>query len=710
MNQIDKKVISMLLLISMLFSIIAPTITLADSKPADAIDFKNENFRLYLQYNAGVDKNADGYITPEEMKELKIANIIGYNLDNDFANVEELKYAENLEKLEMYGFKDEEFDISGFKKLKSFSICTNNSSTTKNTKIIVSDTMFAYYDNYYFKAFLPEDIELYEGERSSLVPSILGSTSNIEDENIAKFGENGLVGVKEGNTIVHLKSEFSENDMKVTVKKPDFISNQDLEKETINTKMWSFGKRVLDANGYLYEVDSTDQLTLKKKNIKDFNWIYATPSMSEDNVVLSYLDNNNKVSLEYKDAIIKEIQNVKQTIEMDAENMAYLTTNNELYFIGREQISLNKSIPAESSINPIFVDDNIENIIGNFYIKNGNTYYIENKELMENTEIKDAYRNYYALNGTLKGYFKTTMANYDSSTQTFTYTSKFNKNDNIADGFKEFKGWNNIAFPVFFKNVDDKYFTCNTTSANVTQYSNFQTKYYNNNHLFIDLFDNNYYYPDSLKLLGDVEDIFVIKEYTLIRRTDGSIWINDINKDGLEFKKLFPLNSNIKIIDESIEELPDDEPIEVLKEEVKDTIVNTEINGEQVNILPTTSDDNNIENVIENNFNVPGDGKIEITNKDGNIIEEGQKVGSYSVVTIYDSKEELLATFMIAVKGDITGNGELALFDAFKILIGTLTDPDGVNLDEFDKIIRDFNDDGNVQLFDAFKFLIKSLT
>lgn len=69
----------------------------------------------------------------------------------------------------------------------------------------------------------------------------------------------------------------------------------------------------------------------------------------------------------------------------------------------------------------------------------------------------------------------------------------------------------------------------------------------------------------------------------------------------------------------------------------------------------------------------------------------------------------MIAEYTVVVKGDITGNGKAELFDSFKILIGTLTDPDGENLDEVDIAIRDYNDDGEVKLYDSFKFLIDSI-
>ena len=156
---------------------------------------------------------------------------------------------------------------------------------------------------------------------------------------------------------------------------------------------------------------------------------------------------------------------------------------------------------------------------------------------------------------------------------------------------------------------------------------------------------------------------------------------------------------------------PGDEVEDCLTGRGKELATDVIVDGEEICVLPLdTGEDVDKENLIEDNFIVPDGGRIEIVDKDGNPIADGHKVGSRSVVTVYDSADRVVGTYLIAVKGDITGNGELALFDAFKILVGVLVDPTGENLDAIDIIIRDFNDDGTIALFDAFKFLIKAIT
>ena len=156
---------------------------------------------------------------------------------------------------------------------------------------------------------------------------------------------------------------------------------------------------------------------------------------------------------------------------------------------------------------------------------------------------------------------------------------------------------------------------------------------------------------------------------------------------------------------------PGEEEESYLTEDAEVAVTTVVIDEEELDVLRIDSgNDTNKENLIENNFILPVGGRIEIVDKNGNIVEDGKKVGSRAVVTIYDSSNQAVASFTIAVKGDVTGNGKLELFDSFKILIGVLTDQSGNNLDAIERIIRDDNNDGVVALFDAFKFLIKAIS
>ena len=59
------------------------------------------------------------------------------------------------------------------------------------------------------------------------------------------------------------------------------------------------------------------------------------------------------------------------------------------------------------------------------------------------------------------------------------------------------------------------------------------------------------------------------------------------------------------------------------------------------------------------------------------------------------------------IKGDITGDGEIKIFDSFQILKDVLIP--GKELTEIDKKVRDFNEDGQVRIYDAFQFLKQAI-
>lgn len=151
----------------------------------------------------------------------------------------------------------------------------------------------------------------------------------------------------------------------------------------------------------------------------------------------------------------------------------------------------------------------------------------------------------------------------------------------------------------------------------------------------------------------------------------------------------------------------DPEEIELLTDAAKEKVVTLSMYGEDVDIIVLTVDDDNTAlNFFTTYMNIPEGWNIEFYSSEGSPLGPEDLIGSKSFILISDDTGNVVAQYGVVVKGDITGNGRLALFDAFKILIGCLT---GTPLDSTDLLIRDFNGDGSVTLFDAFKFLIKSL-
>ena len=80
-------------------------------------------------------------------------------------------------------------------------------------------------------------------------------------------------------------------------------------------------------------------------------------------------------------------------------------------------------------------------------------------------------------------------------------------------------------------------------------------------------------------------------------------------------------------------------------------------------------------------------------------------LGSKDIISIYDT-EEVLTTYNVIVKGDVSGDGSVKIYDSFQILKGVLINEE---LDEVETEIRDYNDDGKVVIYDAFQYLKESI-
>ena len=80
-------------------------------------------------------------------------------------------------------------------------------------------------------------------------------------------------------------------------------------------------------------------------------------------------------------------------------------------------------------------------------------------------------------------------------------------------------------------------------------------------------------------------------------------------------------------------------------------------------------------------------------------------LGSKDIISVFDT-DEMLTTYNVVVKGDVSGDGAVKIYDSFQILKGVLINEE---LDEVETEIRDFNDDGKVVIYDAFQYLKESI-
>lgn len=130
------------------------------------------------------------------------------------------------------------------------------------------------------------------------------------------------------------------------------------------------------------------------------------------------------------------------------------------------------------------------------------------------------------------------------------------------------------------------------------------------------------------------------------------------------------------------------------------------INDEPIQVMPIDKDSEIQKFINEENFPVVNTYTITVYDATGNEKSETEKIGSKNVIKITNSAGDILAEYMVIVFGDITGNGEVKMYDAFTILKDSLFNG---KLDEIETLIRDFNNDGEVKMYDAFSFLKEAL-
>lgn len=110
--------------------------------------------------------------------------------------------------------------------------------------------------------------------------------------------------------------------------------------------------------------------------------------------------------------------------------------------------------------------------------------------------------------------------------------------------------------------------------------------------------------------------------------------------------------------------------------------------------------------MIAQNFPVLESSEYTITvlDQEGNLKESwSEYIGSKNTIVVSKSGETV-AEFKAIVRGDVTGNGILRMYDAFQILKDVIS---GKSFDSLDCIIRDHSSSGDrvVRMYDAFQYL-----
>jgi len=111
-------------------------------------------------------------------------------------------------------------------------------------------------------------------------------------------------------------------------------------------------------------------------------------------------------------------------------------------------------------------------------------------------------------------------------------------------------------------------------------------------------------------------------------------------------------------------------------------------------------------NAIKQNLNLPQYYVVEIKNIDGVILTNTQYAGTGSVVTIKNQAGTLMKEYKIVVKGDITGEGQVNLFDIVRLVNCVFNEEPSFTWNESVKRAGKVTDSlGEPNLFDIIKLI-----
>lgn len=205
---------------------------------------------------------------------------------------------------------------------------------------------------------------------------------------------------------------------------------------------------------------------------------------------------------------------------------------------------------------------------------------------------------------------------------------------------------------------------------------------------------------DPIDATANIEWISLDENIVIV---DENGTIQAINSGTTQVKAIFEDKEVVYTItvNEGEEPLPPDPP-----EDLEITTLNVEDVGEYKTI--TFDVKTTIDSIINtDNFPVLKDTSYTITilDQNGNLKEDWSTnfIGSKNTILVKKG-EETVAEFKAIVKGDVTGNGILRMFDALQMLKDLVA---SVSLDDLDTIIRDHSTSGDnaVKMYDILQFL-----
>lgn len=106
--------------------------------------------------------------------------------------------------------------------------------------------------------------------------------------------------------------------------------------------------------------------------------------------------------------------------------------------------------------------------------------------------------------------------------------------------------------------------------------------------------------------------------------------------------------------------------------------------------------------ITEENFPILESYDVKVVNQSGIEKNPKENLGSKDKIQIINTLGNIVQEYTAIIYGDVTGNGEVKLYDSFKILNDSVKKN---TIDEIDIEIRDYNKDGKVATYDALQYL-----
>lgn len=520
MSKLDKKVISVLLVFIMLFSCFSSLAVYGAEGEEEFVEITDETLKKEIEW---CDKNKDGKFTKEEL-----SNVTYLILREGVTDVayEEIKNLPNLANVTFtYLSGDKTVDLTGFSKLSSVTVNKVDKESLPTIKVPENiflygvqadeDAGFISAGEYYINSLKMKDENIYVGQSIFLFYTAGG---HIEPTLDVTFSNNGMELEKgnnydqsyslrakaEGTTEVTFKSEFSEKTITVKVSKGNVNTNPTEKTNCDSAKLYY--NAVLTASGDLYRADlSNPKAKMEKVDSNVSKYVYPTRNLN------MYLKGNTATILSYTSddlnkPVTKTVENVKDISET-WDSAFYLTTDGTLNKVTYKISTEEDSIVVEE------VDTNVTKAEGSYYVKDGKTYYVENKALVSDKAFDSAQSTYYLMDNKLYIYNK----DNNTSAELAKDISKF--------GYGDFQEQEALIFTL----ADGSFYNLSTIDENYVASWNGLDEL--NNYATHNAYTlkNNYelYYDDTNLVLTNVTNAVRLPDGLLALRKDGSVWYQE---------------------------------------------------------------------------------------------------------------------------------------------------------------------------------------